>query len=125
MIVLVDANALLWWLADEPKLHDAAARAIKDPGNDVIVSAATIWEIEVKRAAGRLDAPPDLLEDLAKARFDTIALSAVDAVAAARLPRHHADPFDRMLIAQALRLDAVIVSRDRTFDAYGVHRLPA
>ena len=125
MIVLVDANALLWWLADEPTLHAAAAQAINDPGNAAIVSAATVWEIEVKRTAGRLEAPPELLDDLTRAHIDTIALTAADAVAAARLPRHHKDPFDRMLIAQALRLDAVIVSRDRAFDAYGVHRLPA
>ncbi len=125
MIVLLDANALLWWLADAPTLDAAAARAISDPGNDAIVSAATVWEIEVKRTAGRLEAPLELLEDLTRAHLGTIAVTAADAVAAARLPKHHADPFDRMLIAQALHLDALILSRDRAFDAYGVHRLPA
>ena len=91
----------------------------------MLVSAATIWEIEVKRAAGRLQAPVELLEDLTRAGIDTIPLTATDAVDAARLPQHHKDPFDRMLVAQAMRLDATIVSRDAALDAYGVNRLPA
>lgn len=125
MILLVDANALLWWLADEATLNRDAARSITDPANEILVSAATIWEIEVKRAAGRLEAPVELVRDLAQAEIDTIAITAVDAVAAARLPIHHKDPFDRMLVAQAVRLDATIVSRDPAFDAYGVPRLVA
>ena len=125
MILLVDAHALLWWLAEDPRLAADAARSLADPANDVLVSAATIWEIEVKRTAGRLDAPTELLEDLASSRFEAIPFTPADTVAAASLPNHHEDPFDRMLIAQALRLDATLVSRDRAFDAYGVDRLPA
>jgi PIN domain nuclease of toxin-antitoxin system len=125
VILLVDANALLWWLADAATLDRAAAQSINDPANDVLVSGGTVWEIEVKRAAGRLDAPTDLLDDLAQAQVDLIAITAVDAVAAAHLPTHHKDPFDRLLVAQAIRLDATIVSRDRAFDAYGVPRLAA
>jgi PIN domain nuclease of toxin-antitoxin system len=125
VILLVDANALLWWLANDKTLDQGAARSIIDPANDVLVSAATIWEIEVKRAAGRLQAPPDLVEDLNGAKIGTVPLTAGDAVAAARLPTHHKDPFDRMLVAQALRLDATIVSRDRAFDQYGIPRLAA
>ena len=125
MLLLLDAHALLWWLAGDRTLSAAAARSIADPMNDVIVSAATVWEIEVKRAAGRLEAPLELVEDLARAQIDTLPFTAADAVAAARLPRHHKDPFDRMLLAQAQRLEAVIVSRDRAFAAYGIHVLLA
>ena len=125
MILLLDAHVLLWWLADDGRISDEARRAIADPANDVLVSAASISEIEVKRAAGRLDAPMELLEDLDSARIDALPLMAGDAVAAARLPRHHGDPFDRMVVAQAQRLDAVIVSRDRAFAAYGVPVLQA
>lgn len=125
MILLLDAHALLWWLADDGRLSDQARRAIADPANEVLISAASIWEIEVKRAAGRLDAPPELLEDLDRTRIDALPLTAVDAVAAARLPLHHRDPFDRMVVAQAQRLDAIIVSRDRAFEAYGVPVLQA
>lgn len=125
MILLVDAMAVLWWLADDDRLASEAAASLADSANEVLVSAATIWEIEVKRAAGRLQAPEELLEDLVRAGIDTIPLTATDAVDAARLPQHHKDPFDRMLVAQALRLDATIVSRDAALDAYGVDRLPA
>ncbi len=125
MILLVDAHALLWWLADDPQLDSAAARSIADPANDVLVSAATVWEIEVKRVAGRLRAPPDLMNGIRQAGMDTLPITATDAVTAAGLPMHHADPFDRMLVAQAQRLDAFIVSRDRAFHGYDVDVLPA
>lgn len=125
MIVLVDAHALLWWLAADDRLDPSAARSLADPTNDVLVSAATVWEIEIKRLAGRLEAPSSLLEDLTRAGLDALPFTATDAIDAARLPPHHKDPFDRMLVAQALRLAATIVSRDAVLDAYGVHRLAA
>lgn len=125
MIVIVDANALLWWAYDDPKLADPARRTIADPLNAVLVSAATIWEIEVKRVAGRLQAPEDILGEIESRGFDIVPLTGADAVAAANLPQHHRDPFDRLLIAQALRLDAIVISRDRAFGAYGVHQLLA
>jgi PIN domain nuclease of toxin-antitoxin system len=125
VILLLDPHAVLWWLADDGQLSDQARRAIADPANEVLISAASIWEIEVKRAAGRLDAPGELLEDLDRARIDALPLLAVDAVTAARLPLHHRDPFDRMVVAQAQRLAATVVSRDRAFAAYGVGVLQA
>lgn len=125
MILLLDTHALLWWFGDDPHLTAPARRSIADPANDVLVSAASVWEIEVKRAAGRLDAPTDLLAAIATAGFDAIPLTPQDAVDAARLPAHHGDPFDRMVIAQARRIEAVIVSHDRAFDAYDVHVLVA
>jgi PIN domain nuclease of toxin-antitoxin system len=125
MILLLDTHSLLWWFADDPQLAAPARRSIADPLNDVLVSAASVWEIEVKRAAGRLEAPEDLLAAIASAGFDTIPLTGQDVVDAARLPRHHGDPFDRMVIAQARRLEAVIVSHDRAFAAYDVHVLGA
>jgi PIN domain nuclease of toxin-antitoxin system len=125
VILAVDAHALLWALHDDGELSEPARRAVADPENDVLVSAATVWEIEVKRAAGRLQAPPDLLATVEATRFTVIPITAAEAVAAARLPPHHRDPFDRMLIAQAMRLDAIIVSRDRAFAPYDVKVLTA
>jgi PIN domain nuclease of toxin-antitoxin system len=125
MILLLDAHALLWWLADDAELDASASRSIAEPSNAVLVSAATVWEIEVKRAAGRLDAPGELIEVLAQAGIDTLPITAPDAVRAAGLPMYHADPFDRMLVAQAQRLDAFVVSRDRALSAYDVEVLPA
>jgi PIN domain nuclease of toxin-antitoxin system len=124
VILLVDAHALLWWLMDDAQLSEAARRAIADPANDAIASAATIWEIEIKRQRGKLRTPEKILDVLAP-RISVLPIHGADAVAAAGLPPHHRDPFDRMLIAQATRLDAVIVSRDRAFAAYGVHQLLA
>ena len=125
MILLLGAHALLWWLADDPQLDAAAARSIADPANDVVVSAATVWEIELKRFAGRLRAPAELLDAIQQTGIDTLPITAPDAVTAAGLPMHHGDPFDRMLVAQAQRLDALIVSRDRALLAYEVEVLPA
>jgi len=125
VIVLVDAHALLWWLDDAATLSAPARRTIADPANDVLVSAASVWEIAVKQAAGRLTGLADLLVEIEQAQFAMVPFSAADAVAAASLPRHHADPFDRMLIAQAQRLDALIISRDRALAEYDVHVLGA
>lgn len=125
MILLVDAHALLWFLTDDGRLSEPARRSLQDPANDVLASAASIWELEAKRAAGRLDAPTDLLEVLERASISTVSITGGDAVAAARLPLHHKDPFDRMVIAQAQRLDAVVVTRDRAFGSYEVDVLTA
>lgn len=125
MILLLDAHALLWWLADDPMLARGARAAIRDPSNDVLVSAASVWEIEIKRALGKLSAPDGIVAAIEAAGFDALAITADDATTAGRLPPHHRDPFDRMLVAQAGRLDALIVSRDRSFESYEVEVLPA
>lgn len=125
MILVLDAHTFLWWVCDDPSLTPGARDAIADPANDVVVSAATIWELEIKRAAGKLVAPTDLVEVVESEGFTLLPMSGHDAAGAARLPMHHRDPFDRMLIAQASRLDAVIVTRDSTFGAYGVDVLQA
>jgi len=119
MRLLLDAHALLWWLADDPSLGAAARALISDPGNEVFVSAATVWEISVKRSLGKLVAPDDLVDTLAAEGFAEAPILATDGDRAGRLDPHHRDPFDRMLVAQALRLDAAVVTRDSAFSAYG------
>lgn len=125
MILLLDAHALLWALAGDRELLPDTRSALEDPANDVLVSAATVWEIEIKRVAGRLEAPNDLIQAIEATGFMTLPITATDAQRAARLPRHHADPFDRMLVAQAQRLDAFVVSRDAALGAYGVELMSA
>ena len=125
MILLLDAHVLLWSLSDVEDLDSRAVRAIQDTMSDVVVSTASIWELEIKRAKGKLRFTADLIVDAERAGFDVIPIQAADAIAAARLPAHHRDPFDRMLVAQAARLEATIVSRDSVFDRYGVDRLDA
>ena len=126
MILLVDAQALLWALAaGASPLTRTARAALADPQNDVLVSAATVWEIAMKASAGGLEAPDDLLGTIAATRFDVLPVSGQDAIAAVQLPTIHRNPFDRMLVAQAQRLDAVIVTRHRAISAYDVKVLTA
>lgn len=124
MTLLLDTHILLWWLAGDPALPERAAEAIADPETAVVVSAATAWEIAIKRAAGRLEAPDDLLDALAANNFDTLAITAGHALDAGSLPTHHADPFDRMLIAQARAEHLSLVSVDDRFSDYDVELLP-
>ena len=125
MILLLDTHALLWWLTEDDTLRREAAQSIASPMNEVVVSVASIWEVEIKRARGTLRAPADIIETTERAGFSCLPILAGDAVRAARLPFHHGDPFDRMLVAHAMRLDAVIVTRDPAFRAYGVPLLAA
>ena len=121
MKLLLDSHTYLWWLADGPELSPSARAAVADPANMVLVSAATIWEIEIKRALGRLEAgAADLVAEIEANRFGELPVSAIHAMAAARLPPHHFDPFDRMLIAQSEVEGLVCVTRDPAFAAYGV-----
>jgi PIN domain nuclease of toxin-antitoxin system len=125
MILLVDSHALLWALSDDPGLRSQAREAIASPANEVLVSAAVVWELAIKRALGKLHTPDDLVATIEATRFVSLPITLLDGEAAAALPRHHGDPFDRMLVAQAQRLGAVIVTRDPAFAAYDVEVLPA
>src|SRR4051812_17656679 len=125
MILLLDAHALVWWLSDDSTLASGARRAIADPDNDVLVSAATVWELAIKRAKGKIKLEPDLTGAVEAAGFASLPVSSADAERASELPAHHHDPFDRMLIAQAQRLRATLVSRDAQFSAYEVDVLTA
>ena len=124
MRLLLDTHALLWWLADEG-LTTPARDAIADPGNVVMVSAASAWEISIKKALGKLAAPDDLEHQVLASGFLPLQISLAHGVAAGRLERYHEDPFDRMLIAQARAEGLTIVTRDKRFDEYGVPLLPA
>jgi len=125
VILLLDAHVVLWAVSDPSRLPATARGAIESPQNDVVVSASSIWELEIKRALSKLRIEVELLAELERVGFDVLPITAGDATAAARLPLHHRDPFDRMLVAQARRLDAVLMSRDRAFDVYDVEVLPA
>jgi PIN domain nuclease of toxin-antitoxin system len=125
MILLLDAHALLWALADDPTLRPATREAVASPANDVLVSAAVVWELAIKQALDKLDAPDDLVSAIEATAFGGLPITLADAAAAARLPPHHRDPFDRMLVAQAGRVGAVIVTRDPAFTAHGVDVLVA
>lgn len=121
MKLLLDSHAFLWWLAEDPKLGKEAREAVADPSSTVLVSAATVWELAIKAALGKLDLDgADLVEEIEANGFIELPMTARHAQAAATLPRHHDDPFDRMLIAQARVEGLTIVTRDSAFGAYGI-----
>ena len=127
MRLLLDTHAFLWWLAGNRRLSPAARRAVDDTSNDVVVSAATAWEIATKHRVGKLPEAEavalDVTGSIASQGFDELAITVADAERAGRLPGSHRDPFDRMLIAQALGHNLTVVSIDAVFDGYGVSRL--
>lgn len=123
MRLLLDTNALLWWLVDKG-LTDQAREAIADPGNLVAVSAVSAWEISIKKALGKLSAPDNLEHQIQAAGFTPLPVTITHGIAAGQLPRHHDDPFDRMLIAQAAAEGLTIVTRDKRFSDYNVALLP-
>ena len=125
MRLLLDSHALLWALGDPDKLQADSRSAIQESSNDVFVSAASVWEISIKRAKGKLETTADLVVELEAARFQPLPISYLHGVAAGSLPEHHGDPFDRMLIAQALLEGMTIVTRDVRFEPYGVPILEA
>lgn len=125
MRLLLDTHVLLWWLANDLELKPNARSLIAAPESMVFVSAASAWEISIKRALGKLAAPDDLEAQLLRQRFSPLAISIGHALTAGALPRHHEDPFDRLLVAQAGLEGLTIATRDPRFEPYGVPTLAA
>jgi PIN domain nuclease of toxin-antitoxin system len=118
MTLLLDTHALLWWLAGV-SLEQPTVERIADPDALVFVSAASVWEIEIKRQLDKLEAP-DLAGVLEEEGFAPLPISPAHAMRTGSLPLHHHDPFDRMLVAQPQIEGLTIVTRDRAFAAYDV-----
>lgn len=127
MRALLDTHALLWWLSDDPALSKTARRQISETGNDLLVSAASAWEIATKVRLGKLPTAADLAagftDYLQRERFQLLPISGEHGIRAGLLPGPHRDPFDRMLIAQAQAENMAIISNEALFDRYGVRRI--
>jgi PIN domain nuclease of toxin-antitoxin system len=127
MQLLLDTHALLWWLDGDPSLSRAARQAIEDPANEVWVSAASGWEITTKHRIGKLPGAALVAADVsgcvAGQGFRELPITLEHGARAGSLPGPHRDPFDRMLIAQAMLEALVLVSNEAVFDAYGAQRL--
>jgi PIN domain nuclease of toxin-antitoxin system len=125
--LLLDTPAFLWWLAGDEALSVPARTAIADENNDILVSAATVWEIATKHRLGRLPGAAAIVADLDGAivdqSFTGLPISIRHGQVGGALPGPHRDPFDRMLIAQAMVENLVLVSNEVSFDLYGVARL--
>ncbi len=120
MNLLLDTHIVLWWLDDNPALPSAVKHRIAHGENLVFLSAAVVWEIRIKEALGKLDIPSDFSLVLDRQPFEKLAIKVEHAHAVKDLPPHHRDPFDRMLIAQAVTEGLTIATHDPVFEKYSV-----
>lgn len=124
MRILLDTHALLWWLLDDPRLTDAARRAISPADHRVLVSSASAWELTTKQRLGKLPEIGDIVETLPRhlrlERFEALPIGFEHALLAGQLPGPHRDPFDRMLIAQSRKENLHVVTCDAVFADYDV-----
>ena len=127
MRLLLDTHTFLWWLAGHRRLSLPARQAIADEENDVLISAVSAMEVTTKHRLGKLPGAAavahDFASEIAAQGFEELSLTVKDASLAGTLPGLHRDPFDRMLIAQELKGNLVLVTIESIFDEYGVHRL--
>jgi PIN domain nuclease of toxin-antitoxin system len=117
--LLLDTHAAIWWLADDERLSPDAERQLTDDTNQILLSAAVVWEVAIKRSLGKLQAPEDFASTLLGAGVQALTVSLDHATGVERLPWNHRDPFDRLLVAQASIEGAAVLSRDEAFRLYG------
>jgi PIN domain nuclease of toxin-antitoxin system len=127
MRLLLDTHTFLWFVENSPSLSTNALTYIKDVSNEVYVSIASIWELAIKISVGKLQIAQPLEvfvpSQLSLNKMSALQITLDAAALVATLPLHHRDPFDRLLIAQALTTQMPIVSKDEALDAYGITRL--
>ena len=125
--LLLDTHALLWWYSDDPALPPSTRKAIAYPANNILVSAASAWEIAIKFRIGKLASASEVVQnfdgDLERCGFVGLPISPAHSIRAGLLPGPLRDPFDRMLIAQTQAEGLVIVSNEKAFDRYGIRRV--
>jgi PIN domain nuclease of toxin-antitoxin system len=120
MRLLVDTHAALWLLGEDERLSPRADALLTDAANEILLSAAVVWEVAIKRSLGKLDAPDGFSSQLLNGGAVPLPISLDHADAVHSLPWHHRDPFDRLLVAQAMLEDAVLVTNDESLSPYGV-----
>ena len=122
--LLLDTNVAVWLLlGDRERVTSTAVEALEDERNDVAVSAATVWEIAIKRSLGKLTIDDGWAAALGRLGFQPMPVTAIHAEAVERLPWHHRDPFDRLLVVQAATEGRALVTADERLGAYGVELL--
>ena len=119
MRLLLDTHILLWWLMGDRRLPKSLAKAVGSPENDIAVSAASLWEIVIKHMLGRIDADLDeLLSSMTSDGFTELPVQVRHTLKLQSLPRHHDDPFDRILIAQSISEGRRLVTTDKSILSY-------
>lgn len=125
MKLLLDTHVWLWWMGEPDRLASGTHAAIASPTHLVVVSAASVWEVAIKRRVGKLRFEDDPVAAVERGGFEPLSISPAHAAAAGDLPMHHRDPFDRMLVAQARAEGLTIVTGDPSFGPYDVPLLAA
>lgn len=124
MRVLLDTHAFLWWIGDDPRLSERAREVLSDGDNDLVFSAASGWEIAIKARLGRLHVPGDLntylFRQLTENYTSVLPVHLSHALRVHALPDHHRDPFDRLLVAQAIVEEIPLLSADPRIARYPV-----
>ena len=125
MRALLDTQVLLWWLFDDPRLNEKITATISDEDNDILISAVSAFEISTKKLIGKLDTPDDLEEQLETSAFIELPATIAHCFEVGKLPLHHKDPFDRLIVAQARCEDLTLITADRTLRSYDVQIMSA
>jgi PIN domain nuclease of toxin-antitoxin system len=126
MNVLLDTHTFLWYLQDSKELSYKAAEILEDPSHTLWFSIASLWEMSIKLGLGKLSLQnpfSELDEVLNQLKIEILNITFCDTECYLNLPLHHRDPFDRILVAQAMNHSLVLISRDRAFDAYPIQRV--
>ena len=123
MRILLDTHVFIWWDGEDPALGSDLRDAIADPVNEIYVSAASVWEIAIKRRRGKIAFAHGIAEAVARNRFLGLPITPDHAEHAGGLPRHHGDPFDRMLVAQAVLEQMTLATQDAMMRPYGIAML--
>jgi PIN domain nuclease of toxin-antitoxin system len=118
--LLIDTHAALWLLGEDERLSEHADRLLTDPTNEILLSAAVVWEVAIKQSLGKLDVPDGFAGQLLDGGAIPLPVSIDHAQAVRSLPWHHRDPFDRLLVAQANHEGATLISSDERLHPYGV-----
>lgn len=120
MRILLDTHILLCWLGEPAQLLEKERRLIKEPRNTIYVSPVSAWEISIKKTLGKLKAPDNLEEAIRASEFQLLPMTITHACGIEKLPHYHDDPFDRMLISQALSEELTLLTRDQRIKQYKV-----
>ena len=123
--ILLDTPVLIWWMNGSQALGEFAFECIQNEKNQVYVSAASVWEMSIKRQLGKLECPVDVDSVIERLGFSKLPISVFHGEQAGKLPMYHKDPFDRMLIAQAQAEGLQIITKDEHFPSYGVSLIDA
>ncbi|MBN9542883.1 MAG: type II toxin-antitoxin system VapC family toxin [Alphaproteobacteria bacterium] len=123
MHYLIDTHIFLWWIDNNKKLSEKIKSVIANPSNIIFVSSVTTWEITIKKSLGKLEVPDNIIEIIEECGFETLSISPIHTLGIENLPDIHDDPFDRLLISQAICEDLILITNDQYIKQYDLKLL--